>query len=129
MARTVGGGVRAEIALLGGEEVRWQHAAQRKASPIAAGGKLFLTDRRLLWAPNWYFARLGMDTVELSLGALTAVEELNGRFDNVLSSLVSGGADGRFRVETADGRAETWASSAAEEATERIRTAIAESDA
>ena len=42
--------------LEGGEVVKWTKAANRQQSELrAVGGKLFLTDRRLLFQPNRFF--------------------------------------------------------------------------
>lgn len=124
MARTVGGKVRAEIELLDGEEVVWSKSASRHGETIATGGKLFLTERRLLWAPNWYFGSLGVGTVELPLTEVAAVDVDTGEFKGILRTLVTGGSSNRLRVEDEDGDVETWSISTPEEASEQIRAAM-----
>lgn len=126
MAGTVGGNVRASIELQDGETVTWSKSASRHGEYVTTGGKLFLTDRRLLWAPNWYFDSLGVETIELPYADVAGVAVDTEKFGGMLSTLVTGGSDNRLTIETVAGEKRTWSISTPGEAAERIRAAMAE---
>lgn len=49
-----------EPALESGEEIRWEARANRFQQKIrSVGGRLYLTDRRLIFAPNKFETRIG----------------------------------------------------------------------
>jgi hypothetical protein len=81
------------------EKVRWKAYANRVISPAAdAGGRLFVTDRRLLFQPNRVDARLGREVWSCPLDAVTGIETV-GRD----AAIFAGGLRKRLGVQTADG--------------------------
>jgi len=82
-----------------GEEVRWKAFANRVLpNSTTAGGRLFVTDRRVFFQPNRIDAGLGQKVWECPLEGVTAVETVgrDGR-------LFAGGTRKRLGIKTADG--------------------------
>jgi len=82
-----------------GEEVRWKAFANRVLeSSTTAGGRLFVTDRRVFFQPNRVDAFLGREVWECPLEAVTGIETV-GRD----AALLAGGPRKRLGLQTADG--------------------------
>lgn len=81
-----------------GERVRWKAFANRVLNSTTAGGRLFVTDRRVLFQPNRIDARLGRKLWECPLEGVTAIETV-GRD----ARLFAGGPRKRLGIKTADG--------------------------
>jgi hypothetical protein len=82
-----------------GEEVRWKAYANRVLSDsTTAGGRLFVTDRRVLFQPNRVDRRLGRKAWESPLEAVTEVETV-GRD----ARLFAGGPRKRLGIKNTDG--------------------------
>ncbi|MGE5335976.1 MAG: hypothetical protein ACM3JL_00965 [Nitrososphaerota archaeon] len=82
-----------------GEEVRWKAYANRVLSGAStAGGRLFVTDRRVFFQPNRVDAVLGRKVWESSLEGVTTVETV-GRDGLVFA----GGTRKRLGIKTAEG--------------------------
>jgi hypothetical protein len=82
-----------------GEVLRWKSLANRVISRAStAGGQLVVTDRRVLFQPNRFDARLGREVWERPLDAVTGIETV-GRDANVFT----GGPRKRLGIRTADG--------------------------
>jgi hypothetical protein len=75
------------------EEVVWSQGANRiQPSGRAVGGKLFLTDRRLVFCPHWVDGATGGKTWDVGLVEVTAV-----------GTAAKGGRRERLRIKLADG--------------------------
>lgn len=82
-----------------GEQVRWKAYANRVLDDgTSAGGRLFVTDRRVFFQPNRVDARLGRKVWECPLEGVTAIETV-GRDRH----LFAGGTRKRLGLKTADG--------------------------
>jgi hypothetical protein len=86
------------------EEVVWSQAANRlKDSGRAVGGKLFLTDRRLIFCPHWVDAATGGKAWQVPLERVAAIETIpkgspgGGMRDRLAIGLAGGGRE-RFVV-------------------------------
>jgi hypothetical protein len=80
------------------EQVAWTQGANRiQGSGRAAGGKLFLTDRRLVFCPHWVDGATGGKTWEVPLATIAAV-----------GTVQKGGRRDRLRIELADGEDELF---------------------
>lgn len=85
--------------LASGEQVRWKAYANRVLDDsTTAGGRLFVSDRRVFFQPNRIDRRLGRKVWECPLEGVTAVETV-GRSANVFA----GGPRKRLGIKTADG--------------------------
>jgi len=83
-----------------GEDVRWKAYANRvlDSSATTAGGRLFVTDRRVFFQPNRIDAGLGRKVWECPLDAVTGIETV-GRD----ARLFAGGPRKRLGIQTAEG--------------------------
>jgi hypothetical protein len=80
-----------------GEEVVWSQGANRiQPSGRAVGGKLFLTDRRLIFCPHWVDGATGGKTWDTPLAEVAAV-------GTAPKEGKGGGLRDRLRIELADG--------------------------
>lgn len=79
--------------------MQWKALANRVLSgSVTAGGRLFVTDRRVFFQPNRIDAMLGRKVWESPLEGVTAVETI-GRD----ARLFAGGPRKRLGIKTADG--------------------------
>lgn len=98
----------------------------------AVGGRLYLTDRRLLFRPHGFDARLSGERREIPLSEADGVDTRPPTRSPLralrrpLDTLFGGGLRTRLRVETADGDRDLFVVSDPEATAERIRTAIAD---
>jgi hypothetical protein len=81
-----------------GEVVILQIPANHSEGSTARGGKLWLTDRRLLFLPHGLDRALGAGSVEIPLSDITFVGK-----EPAGGGLLSGGLRDRLRVEAVDG--------------------------
>jgi hypothetical protein len=82
-----------------GETLRWKALANRVLSPaVTSGGRLVVTDRRVLFQPNRYDMMLGREVWERPLDVVTSVEVV-GRDAAVFAA----GMRRRLGIRTADG--------------------------
>jgi len=82
-----------------GETLRWKALANRVLNPaVTSGGRLVVTDRRVLFQPNRYDMMLGREIWERPLDAVTGVEVV-GRDAAVFAA----GMRKRLGIRTADG--------------------------
>jgi hypothetical protein len=92
---------RIQEALEQGESVTWSRRANRFQGSRAVGGRLALTDRRLMFAPHRFDAALVGKRWEARLGEIrTAGVEPRG---SSVKGLFGGGMRKRLRVRTAAG--------------------------
>jgi hypothetical protein len=81
------------------ERVSWSQLANRvQSSHRAIGGKLFLTDRRLVFCPHWVDAATGGKTWSVPLADVAGVGITPKGGDRF-----AGGLRDRLRIELADG--------------------------
>lgn len=89
----------AEPKLEVGETIRWQSAAGRSLNRwITAGGRLIVTDRRVLFQPNRFDAATGKKPWECPLAAVTGFKEV----DRDVTTL-AGGSRKRLGIQNPDG--------------------------
>jgi hypothetical protein len=80
------------------EQVAWSQGANRiQKSGRAVGGKLFLTDRRLVFCPHWVDGVMGGKTWKTPLAAIAAA-----------GAAPKGGRRDRLRIELDDGEEELF---------------------
>jgi hypothetical protein len=101
------------------ETVVWNRAANRSQSTgRAVGGRLYLTQERLVFEPNRVDAATGGDSWQAPLGALAAVsaQPPDGR-------ALSGGLRTRLRLDLSDGNIELFVVNRLDEVVQTIRAA------
>ena len=87
-----------------GEQVRWSRNANRFQGNRGVGGKLFCTDRRLLFSPHRFDGVLGGKTFSVPLAQIAGVDkEPKG---SGKQGAFGGGLRDRLRLRLADGREE-----------------------
>ena len=85
-----------------GEEVRWSQGASRiQRSGRAVGGKLFLTDGRVVFCPHWVDGATGGKTWDAPLATITGV-------GTIPKGSAGGGVRDRLKIELADGEFERF---------------------
>jgi hypothetical protein len=85
-----------------GEQVVWSKGANRiQPSGRAVGGKLFLTDRRLVFCPHWVDGATGGKTRDMPLADVAAA-------GTVPKGGTRGGLRERLRIELTDGAEELF---------------------
>ena len=96
------------VAAESAEEVVWSQAANRlKDSGRAVGGKLFLTDRRLIFCPHWVDAATGGGAWQVPIERVAAIGTIpkgspgGGIRDRLAIDLAGGGRE-RFVVNRLD---------------------------
>lgn len=95
------------------EQVLWSQGANRiQPSGRAVGGKLFLTDRRLVFCPHWVDGATGGKTWEVSLATVAAVGTAEKR-----------GRRERLRIELADGDEQLFVVNRVAEVVSRLEAA------
>ena len=95
------------------ERVVWSQLANRvQSSHRAVGGKLFLTDRRLVFCPQWVDGATGGKTWDASLATVAAVGTAPKR-----------GRRERLRIEIADGDEELFVVNRVAEVVSRLDAA------
>ncbi len=99
------------------ERVRWRRAANHEQSGIARGGRLFLTSRRLIFAPNRLDFRMGGQDWEAPLDLVNDIEVA----DRALREMMGGGMRRRLRVILSGGSEELFVINDAEKAAETLR--------
>ena len=99
------------------EEVVWSQAADRlKDSGPAVGGKLFLTDRRLIFCPHWVDAATGGKAWQVPLERVAAIE-------TIPKGSPGGGMRDRLAIELAGGGRERFVVNRLEAVVARLNTA------
>ena len=99
------------------EEVVWSQAANRlKDSGRAVGGKLFLTDRRLIFCPHWVDAATGGREWQVPLERVAAI-------GTIPKGSPGGGMRDRLAIELADGGRERFVVNRLGEVVARLNTA------
>jgi len=99
------------------EEVVWSQAANRlKDSGRAVGGKLFLTDRRLIFCPHWVDAATGGRAWQVPLERVAAI-------GTIPKGSPGGGMRDRLAIGLAGGGRERFVVNRLEEVFERLNTA------
>jgi hypothetical protein len=102
------------------EQVVWSKLANRTQSANrAVGGKLFLTDRRLVFCPHWIDAMFAGRTWDVPLSAITraSVAPKGG-------GGLGGGMRDRLRIELAEGGEQLFVINALAEVVERVNQAV-----
>ena len=94
------------------EQVVWSQGANRMQGGRAVGGKLFLTDRRLVFCPQWVDGATGGKTWDASLATVAAVGTAPKR-----------GRRERLRIEIADGDEELFVVNRVAEVVSRLDAA------
>ena len=98
------------------EQVVWSRAANRtQSSSRAVGGKLFLTDRRLVFCPQWIDAITGGQRWSVGLSEVSGVGVQPKGGDRL-----GGGLRDRLRLELADGGHELFVINHLSELVERL---------
>ena len=101
------------------ERVVWSQLANRvQSSHRAVGGKLFLTDRRLVFCPHWVDAATGGKTWSLPLANIARVGITPKGGDRF-----AGGLRDRLRVELVDGGQQLFVIKRLDEVVERLEAA------
>ena len=96
----IGGGWLTSQEALAGEEVAWSRAANRMQGSRAVGGKLFLTDQRILFCPHRVDGLLRGKPWSVDIGAVSEIGvEPKG---SGKASKLGGGLRDRLRIRTAD---------------------------
>jgi hypothetical protein len=99
------------------EQVVWSQGANRiQPSGRAVGGKLFLTDRRLVFCPHWVDGATGGKTWEVSLTGVAAV-------GTAPKGGKRGGLRERLRLELTDGAEELFVVNHLADVVSRLETA------
>jgi hypothetical protein len=99
------------------EEVVWSQAANRlKDSGRAVGGKLFLTDRRLVFCPHWVDAATGGGAWQVPLERVAAI-------GTIPKGSPGGGMRDRLAIELAGGGRERFVVNRLEAVVARLNTA------
>jgi len=105
-----------------GETVEWSKLANRSQSRNrAVGGKLYLTDRRLLFCPHWVDAVFGGRTWNNPLSQVSSVGK------EPRSGGLGGGMRDRLRIELSDGGVELFVVNDLDAVIERLRGAVVRS--
>lgn len=95
------------------EQVAWSQGANRiQKSGRAVGGKLFLTDRRLVFCPHWVDGATGGKTWETQLAKVAAI-----------GTAPKAGRRERLRIELADGEQELFVVNRLTEVVSRLEAA------
>lgn len=81
------------------EVIRWQANANRVTGRSTAGGRLFVTDRRILFQPNRIDSMIGRKLWECSRDAVTGIDSVG----RGTSGVMAGALRERLEVETVDG--------------------------
>jgi hypothetical protein len=104
------------------ERASWSQLANRvQSSHRAVGGKLFLTDRRLVFCPHWVDAATGGKTWSLPLADIARVGITPKGGDRF-----AGGLRDRLRIELASGDQQLFVIKRLDEVTARLSGAIDE---
>jgi hypothetical protein len=107
-----------------GETVEWSQLANRSQSRNrAVGGKLFLTDRRLLFCPHWVDAAFGGKTWNCGRAQVRAVGT------EPKSGGLGGGMRDRLRIEVAGGGVELFVVKDLDRVVDNLRAAVGGGDA
>ena len=102
-----------------GEQVAWSQLANRtQSSQRAVGGKLFLTDRRLLFCPHWVDTATGGKRWSLALADVTGVGIRPKGGDRL-----GGGLRDRLRIDSVDGDQHLFVVKRLDEVIARLKTA------
>jgi hypothetical protein len=80
-----------------GEVIRWQGGAIFRAPRTGVGGRLFVTDRRVVWCPG-YFSRRQYEAVRIPFSTIAGIDVL-GR----TRAVSEGGLRRRVRVRLTNG--------------------------
>jgi hypothetical protein len=100
----------------------WSQLANRvQSSHRAVGGKLFLTDRRLIFCPHWIDAVTGGRTWSLPLASVAGVGITPKGGDRF-----AGGLRDRLRIELADGDEQLFVVKRLDEVVARLEAAVQE---
>jgi len=103
-----------------GETVEWSKLANRSQSRNrAVGGKLYLTDRRLLFCPHWIDAAFGGRTWNCERSQVQAIGT------EPKSGGLGGGMRDRLRIEVVGGDAELFVVKDLDAIVEHLRGAVA----
>jgi hypothetical protein len=95
------------------EQVAWSQGANRiQKSGRAVGGKLFLSDRRLVFCPHWLDGATGGRTWETPLATIATV-----------GTAPTAGRRDRLRIEMADGEEELFVVNRLPEVVSRLEAA------
>jgi hypothetical protein len=104
------------------ESVVWSHLANRvQSSHRAVGGKLFLTDRRLIFCPHWIDAATGGRTWSLPLSDVAGVGIKPKGGDRF-----AGGLRDRLQIDLADGDVQLFVVNRLDEVVARLEAASQE---
>jgi hypothetical protein len=96
--------------LMGSEQICWAGRANRSQNRVRyVGGRLYLTNQRLMFRCSKLESRLGGDEWEVALAELMGVEATKGRLATMTIRPRSGKVE-RFRVSDVDRATETIAS-------------------
>ena len=103
------------------EKVHWKKVANRTQGNRAVGGRLFLTERRLIFEPNRLDAATKGRSWSAPLKSIAGVGK-----DAPTGSLISGGVRTRLRLDLDDGHSEYFVVNGVHHVVEIIERAIRE---
>jgi hypothetical protein len=119
----IGGGWLKKQEARDGEEVAWSSAANRFQGSRGIGGKLFLTDRRLLFNPHRIDGMTGGKTWQAELAEVQSVtKEPKG---SGKAGRAGGGLRDRLKLELEDGSEELFVINKLDEVIDRLGSATA----
>jgi hypothetical protein len=101
------------------EKIRWKKFANRTQGNPAVGGRLYLTDRRLIFEPNRIDAATKGRPWSASLDSIEGVGT-----DSPNGNLFSGGVRTRLRLDLDDGRSEYFVVNGVQDVIEVIEKAV-----
>ncbi len=105
-----------------GEIVTWRRWANRtQSNSRAAGGRLYLTNRRVLFCPHAFDANTGGEYWSVPLEAITEVGKQPRTLN--LQAAFNGAMRTRLRIDCADGSAELFVLNKLDQVITEIRTA------
>ncbi|MBQ6639698.1 MAG: hypothetical protein IJH84_01545 [Saccharopolyspora sp.] len=105
-----------------GEIVTWRRWANRtQSNSRAAGGRLYLTNRRVLFCPHAFDANTGGEYRSIPLAAITEVGKQPRTLN--LRAAYNGGLRTRLRIDCADGSTELFVLNKLDQVITEIRAA------
>lgn len=125
MQRTIGSWWLSDHDALENETVSWEKGCNRtQSSGRAVGGKMFVTNKRVLFSPHHFDAALGGEKLSIPLEAIEEVSLESPGTSGIKDRLWGGGARTRLRLDLTDGSAELFVMNGVSNAAEYIKSVI-----